>query len=93
MSKYCRIIVKMLSNNDLKAVCTVTELAKKLDLSRARFYQLLKMGIFPKPAYCIRTRRPIYTLDFTTRVHRRSQDGNRPQWPADPFQRPAEKMS
>jgi len=54
----------MLSNNNLKAVCTVTELVKKLGLSRARFYQLLKMGIFPKPVYCIRTRRPIYTLDL-----------------------------
>ena len=54
----------MLSNNNLKAVCTVTELAKILDLSRARFYQLLKMDVFPMPVYCIQTRRPIYTLDL-----------------------------
>ena len=54
----------MLSDNDLKAVCSVTELAEILDLSRARFYQLQKMGVFPMPVYCIRTRRPIYTLNL-----------------------------
>ena len=56
--------MKMLSDNDLKAVCTVTELAKKLGLSRARFYQLQNLGVFPKPVYCTRTRRPFYPLDL-----------------------------
>ena len=54
----------MLSNNDFKAVCSVTELAQKLDLSRARFYQLQKVGVFPEPVYCIRTKRPFYPLDL-----------------------------
>jgi len=58
------VIVEMLLDNDLKAVCTVTELAKKLSLSRARFYQLQKTGIFPKPIYCTRTKRPFYPLDL-----------------------------
>ena len=52
----------MLSNNDFIAVCSVTELAKKLDLSRARFYQLQKVGVFPEPVYCIYTKRPFYTM-------------------------------
>jgi len=52
----------MLSNNDLKAVCTVTELVRKLNLSRARFYQLQKKGAFPEPVYCINTKRPFYPL-------------------------------
>lgn len=56
--------MKMLSDNGLKAVCTVTELAKKLGLSRARFYQLQNLGVFPKPVYCIRTKRPFYPLDL-----------------------------
>ena len=56
--------VKMLSDDDLKAVCSVTEMAKRLGMSRARFYQLQKMGIFPTPVYCIRTRRPFYPLDL-----------------------------
>lgn len=54
----------MLPDTDLKAICSVTEMAKKLDLSRARFYQLQKMGVFPKPVYCPRTRRPFYPLDL-----------------------------
>ena len=54
----------MSSNNDLKAVCTVSALVKKLGLSRARFYQLQKTGIFPKPLYCIRTKRPFYPLEL-----------------------------
>jgi len=54
----------MCSDNDLKAICSVTELTKKLDLSRARFYQLQKMGVFPMPIYCIRTKRPFYPLEL-----------------------------
>jgi len=54
----------MLLDNDLKAVCTVTELAKKLSLSRARFYQLQNTGIFPRPIYCTRTKRPFYPLNL-----------------------------
>ena len=54
----------MLPDNDLKAICSVTEMAEKLDLSRARFYQLQKMGAFPKPVYCPRTKRPFYPLDL-----------------------------
>jgi hypothetical protein len=50
----------MLQENDLKAVCSVTALAKKLNLSRARFYQLQKKGVFPTPIYCTRTQRPFY---------------------------------
>ena len=50
--------------NDLKAVCSVTELTKKLGLSRARFYQLQKMGVFPMPIYCTRTKRPFYPLEL-----------------------------
>jgi hypothetical protein len=37
-----------------------TALAKKLNLSRARFYQLQEKGIFPYPIYCIQTKRPFY---------------------------------
>lgn len=57
----------MLSNNDLKAVCSVSELAKKLDLSRARFYQLQKVGVFPAPVYCLYTKRPFYPIDLQGR--------------------------
>lgn len=55
------------SNNDLNSVCSVSEMAGTLGLSRARFYQCLKTGVFPMPVYCIRTRRPFYSLDMQTR--------------------------
>lgn len=47
-------------NNGLKSVCSVSTMAAKLGLSRARFYQLQTAGIFPMPVYCIRTKRPFY---------------------------------
>ena len=51
-------------DNTLKAICTVTELANQLGLSRARFYQLQKSGVFPQPIYCTRTKRPFYSLEL-----------------------------
>jgi len=50
----------MLTDNDWEKVCSVSELAQRLGLSRQRFYQLLKRGIFPWPVYCIHTHRPYY---------------------------------
>lgn len=57
----------MRDNTDFKSICSVTELAKKLELSRARFYQLQKTGIFPPPVYCIRTKRPFFPIDLQER--------------------------
>ena len=48
----------------LKAVYSIKEMAEALDLSRARFYQLLAAGILPQPLYDIRTRRPFYNLEL-----------------------------
>lgn len=47
-------------DHDCQAIYTVTEVAKKLRLSRARFYQLMTDGVFPPPAYCPWTRKPVY---------------------------------
>lgn len=54
----------MTTNTDYKAICTVTELAKRLGLSRARFYQLQKIGVFPAPVYCRYTKRPFYPMNL-----------------------------
>jgi len=43
-----------------KAIISVTDMAKSVGLSRARFYQLVKQGIFPQAIYSTRTRRPFY---------------------------------
>jgi hypothetical protein len=43
-----------------KTVVTVTEMARMVGLSRARFYQLVESGVFPTPVYCVSSRRPMY---------------------------------
>jgi hypothetical protein len=49
-------------SNDLRAVVTVSEMARMCYLSRARFYQLMKAGIFPAPTY--QAGRPVYTAEM-----------------------------
>jgi hypothetical protein len=53
-----------MSNSNLKPVCSIIDMIRMLELSRARFYQLLKQGIFPPPVFDIRTRRPFYSLEL-----------------------------
>jgi hypothetical protein len=48
----------------MKAAVTVTEMAKMVGLSRARFYELVNEGVFPPPVYSVHTRRPIYVEDL-----------------------------
>ena len=45
---------------NLSGICTVTQMAKTLNLSRARFYQLVQSCVFPPPAYDRETRQPVY---------------------------------
>ena len=45
-----------------KQIVSMTEISKMLQLSRARFYQLLEIGFFPKPKYDDRSKRPYYDL-------------------------------
>lgn len=46
-----------------KAVVTVSEMARMVGLSRARFYQLIGTA-FPWPVYSVSTRRPIYAEEL-----------------------------
>lgn len=43
-----------------KAAVSVSEMARMVGLSRARFYQLLGEGVFPKPKYDPSTKRPYF---------------------------------
>jgi hypothetical protein len=43
-----------------KAAVSVTEMARMCGLSRARFYQLLGDGVFPKPSQDPSSKRPYY---------------------------------
>lgn len=49
-------------NNETKAVVTVSEMARMVGLSRARFYQLVRGGTFPPPVYD--SGRPVYTEEL-----------------------------
>jgi hypothetical protein len=51
-------------SDEPKAAVTVSEMAKMCGLSRARFYQLQRAGVFPLPVYDVATRRPIYVEEL-----------------------------
>ena len=55
---------RSLSDSGLKAACSVSELAQRCGLSRARWYELIKDGVMPQPVYCTRTRRPLYPREL-----------------------------
>jgi len=48
----------------LKAVVSVTEMSKMIDLSRSRFYDLVERGVFVAPLYSLATRRPHFTAEM-----------------------------
>lgn len=54
----------MSPKNDIESVCSVTEMARAVDLSRARFHQLIRAGVFPPPVYDVHTTRPMYPLSL-----------------------------
>jgi hypothetical protein len=56
--------MKKMLLDDLKAVCSITEMADKLGLSRIRFYQLREKGVFPGPVDLGCPKRSCYTLDL-----------------------------
>jgi hypothetical protein len=45
-----------------KQIFSITEISRICNLSRARFYQLLQSGFFPKPLQDDRSKRPYYDL-------------------------------
>jgi len=54
----------MIPNIDYKSICSVSEMAARVGLSRARFYQLQEAGVFPEPLYCDGTGHPYYSLEL-----------------------------
>jgi hypothetical protein len=52
------------SEQNLISICSVTQMAGKLGLSRARFYQLQNTGVFPPPVYCMYSQRPFYPAEL-----------------------------
>ena len=50
-----------------RAVYSVVEVARLCRLSRARFYDLIAVGVMPPPVHCVRTKRPMYTAELASR--------------------------
>jgi hypothetical protein len=65
--------VKKMSIN--KPIVSITELVQMLQLSRARFYQLVKSGFFPKPLIDSRSKRPYYDADLQQIILEARQSG------------------
>lgn len=47
-----------------EAAISITTMAHRCGLSRARFYELIVAGIMPQPCYCLHTRRPLYPREL-----------------------------
>ena len=73
MMECCQMSNKKLSIN--KAIVSMTEISKMVQLSRARFYQLLEQGFFPKPLYDDRSKRPYYDLELQQKILECRQSG------------------
>lgn len=48
----------------MKAAVSVSEMAKLVGMSRARFYDLVQQGVFLYPVYSLANRRPFYTAEM-----------------------------
>lgn len=60
---------KKVPEKNFKAVCSVTELCRNLQISRAQFYNLQNMGIFPKGLKDERTGRPYFDIELQRVCH------------------------
>ncbi len=58
-----------------KPIVSITEIARMVQLSRARFYQLLQAGFFPKPLHDERSKRPYYDLELQKKILECRQSG------------------
>jgi hypothetical protein len=48
----------------LKSSVSVAEMSRMVGLSRTRFHQLVKEGVFPSPIYSIHTKHPFFTEEM-----------------------------
>ena len=58
-----------------KPIVSMTEIAEMVQLSRARFYQLLEQGFFPKPLHDERSKRPYYDIALQKQILECRQSG------------------
>jgi len=61
--------------SSLRAAISVSEMARMLHMSRARFYKLISAGVMPPPCYLIRTRKPFYSSELQEKCLRVRRQG------------------
>ena len=66
---------KKVPDKNFKAVCSVTTLCKDLGLSRAQFYNLQNMSVFPKGLKDKRTGRPYFDIKLQRDCHQIRNSG------------------
>ena len=57
----------MNNHSHIPAVLNISQMARLLNLSRSRFYQLLNENILLPPIYSLDTKRPFYTAEMAQR--------------------------
>jgi hypothetical protein len=66
---------KKVPDKNFKAICSVTDLCKALRLSRAQFYNLQNMEVFPKGLKDERTGRPYFDVELQIACHQVRSSG------------------
>tara|TARA_R110000744_G_scaffold375391_1_gene488823 strand:+ start:2061 stop:2570 length:510 start_codon:yes stop_codon:yes gene_type:complete len=64
MAKYSTAVNRSPDGVRLKAAISVSDMARSLNMSRARFYELIEAGVMPPPCYVIRTKKPFYPAEM-----------------------------
>lgn len=59
----------------MKPIVSIAEICQMIDLSRARYYQLVNSGFFPKPKYDERSGRPYYDATLQKQILEARQTG------------------
>ena len=63
-----------MSSNNPAAIC-IRDMASQCGLSRQRFMQLVKAGVFPAPLYDVETKRPFYSEELQAPMPGGSEKG------------------
>lgn len=54
----------MNNQDNIPEYISVSQMAKMLQMSRSRYYQLMVSGVFHHPVYLLSSRRPVYTREI-----------------------------
>lgn len=55
------------TERDYKEAVSITEMARMVGLSRARFYELVAQGVFVPPVHSLSSKRPFYSAELQER--------------------------